>query len=132
MKKIFMTLIASMLLLIVFVEAKGYVSRDCPLAGAKESITWNSDFSKSWFYTYSVHLRKKGGGKWEWEWHDSGNSWNKNWRSYAGQVGSWLQNYYYSGVYGIHYYWNPRTGKTERRTKYVRDCNLMNWGISNW
>jgi len=132
MKKFFLTLIAFILFVFVSAEAKGYVSRDCPWAGAKESITWNSNFSSSWFYTYSGHLRKRPAGKWKWEWHNSGRTWEKTWRSYAGQVGSFLKNYYYSGVYGIHYYWNTRTRKTERRAKLVRDCNLMNWGLSNW
>lgn len=111
----------------------GYVSRDCPSAGAKESITVDWSYSGEWFYTQSYHLRKTSSSPYyKWEKHSSGSSWEHTWRSYAGQVGNWLSNYYYSGVYGIHYWYNLKTGSVEIRRKFVTSCNLNDWGFNNW
>lgn len=113
--------------------APGYVSRDCPIAGSKESITVDWSFDGEWLYTLSYHIRKKGSPPYYyWERHTSGRTWKHTWRSYAGQVGSWLKNYYYSGVYGFHYWYNIQTRRVERRSKFVRTCNLGSWGYNNW
>ncbi len=110
----------------------GYVSRDCPAAGAKESITVDWTGGGEWFKTISYHLRKRGGGRYEREPHSSGRWWEHTWRSYAGQVGNWLKNYYYSGVYGIHYWYNTKARRVETRRKFVTSCNLGTWGFNNW
>lgn len=123
----------SFLLVSTSIAGPGYVSRDCPGAGTKESITVDWSFDGEWFYTQSWHLRKQSGSPpYKWEKHTSGNSWQHTWRSYAGQVGNWLKNYYYSGVYGVHYWYNTQARRVESRRKFVTSCNLSTWGYNNW
>ena len=116
----------------------GYVSRDCPGFGAKESISvdWSgaTGVGGEWFYTLSYHVRKDSSQSsgYRWEKHTSGSNWVYIWRSYAGQVGNWLDNYYYAGVYGIHYWYNQQAKRTETRRRFVTDCNLESWGHNNW
>lgn len=111
----------------------GYVSRDCPGAGTKESITVDWTGGGEWFYTLSYHVRKQSASPgWRWERHTSGSTWENTWRSYAGQYGNWLKNYYYSGVYGVHYWYNQQAKRTESRRKFVTSCNLGTWGFNNW
>ena len=109
----------------------GYVSRDCPAAGAKESISMDWSQRGEMFYTESMQLAKRGAGRYEWVKFTSG-GWQLTWRSYAGQVLNYISNYYYSGVYGYHYRYNRITRRNEQRSQYVTSCNLLTWGVNNW
>lgn len=123
----------SLILFGTSIAGPGYVSRDCPYAGAKESITLDWSFTRNWFFTVS-YIRKKRSGwfyGYRWERHTSG-GWEHTWRSYAGQFGRLLGNYYYSGVYGYHYWYNAKARRYERRRKYVTSCNGESWGYNNW
>jgi hypothetical protein len=44
----------------------GYVNRDCPAAGAKESISMDWSQRGEMFYTESMQLSKRGAGRYEW------------------------------------------------------------------
>lgn len=125
------TVLALMLASSADVNALGYVSRDCPLAGTKESITWDHLRVKRWLYTQSYQYRLNGTGGGYWQTKTSG-GWALTYHSYAGNFMSYLQNYYYAGVEGAHFYDNTTTRRTERRYSKVRGCNLMDWGINNW
>jgi hypothetical protein len=116
--------------------ALGYVSRDCPQAGAKESFTM-SWLKPEWLYTISVLYKKIGKPP-----HNavsqvfrSGNTWAQTRRSAAG-IHPWsngTMSDYFAGVYGIHYYYNEATKQIESRRKYVsQSCDILNWGVNNW
>lgn len=120
----------------IAVASPGYVSRDCPLAGAKESITVDWSLGGEWFFTLSYHARRTRGGlgqpTHEWVQYKSGSFWGFGWKSYAGQWGDWIQNYYYSGVDGHHYWYNRELHRVEYRRDWVSNCNLTVWGWNNW
>lgn len=83
------------------------------------------------FYTESLQLANRGGGRYEWVRFTSG-GWQVTWRSYAGQVLNYIANYYYSGVQGYHYRYNQSTRRNEQRSQFVTSCNLLTWGVNNW
>ncbi len=135
MKKIFFTFV----ILFGFIVSQnsyalGHVSRDCPTLGAKESFTM-SWFDNEWLYTYSVLLKKEGLTGSSFEWHQSGSNWEFKMRSAAG-IHPWSSGNmddYWSGVYGIHYWYNSDNNQVEERYTYIADsCDLLNWGINNW
>ena len=77
------TILAFALISSTEVNALGYVSRDCPGAGAKESISWDYTGTRWWLYTESIQLRKDRRGDY-WETRTSGNTYEWTNRSYAG------------------------------------------------
>jgi len=115
--------------------ALGYLSRDCPQAGAKESFTV-SYFAPELLYTISVLFKKTNNPPYyAYDVHRSGTTWENTWRSAAG-IHPWSSGSmsdYWAGVYGIHYYYNRATRQIESRRKFVsRSCDILNWGINNW
>ena len=115
--------------------ALGYVSRDCPQVGAKESFTM-SWFDSQWIYTFSVLLKKKSTSPYySRDVRNSGSSWEKKMRSAAGihPLSSDSMSDYWAGVYGVHYWFNLDTMQSERRIKYIaQSCDMLNWGVDNW
>ena len=115
-------------------NALGYVSRDCPQVGTKESITWDKGTPR-WFYTESWQLRKdpNRSNALYWKKEVSGSGWGWTRDSRAGYwVFNYIQNYYWSGVQGRHWYYNTSYKRTEYRTSYVTNCDILNWGLNNW
>jgi hypothetical protein len=107
--------------------ALGYVSRDCPQLGTKESITaaW---FDSQWMYTFSVSLKKKKDSPYySYDVRNSGSNWEKDWRSHAGILlgfGGDMSDYW-AGVYGVHYWFNLDNMQSERRVKCLVPYNNM-------
>ncbi|MCU7905992.1 MAG: hypothetical protein KZQ76_09050 [Candidatus Thiodiazotropha sp. (ex Epidulcina cf. delphinae)] len=133
MNKISLIGVLSLIMVSISYAGSGpsWISRDCPGAGAKESITWDF-WNPGYMYTQSHHVRKKNTPPYyEWEKHVS-NSDNRliyTRHSYAGQVGNWIKNYYYSGVYGLHWWYNLEARRMESNRKFVTNCNFTtNWG----
>lgn len=116
-------------------NALGYLSRDCPQAGAKESFTM-SWLDPEWLFTYSVLLKKTSTSPYyTYDVRKSGNTWEKTWRSGAGihPYSPGNMSDYWAGVYGIHYYYNLDTKQVEERRRYVsKSCDILNWGVNNW
>jgi len=118
----------------------GYVSRDCPLGGAKESITLDWNKIPNWFQTYSMHAFPVNGdnSRISWIQHRSDpkpgarGGWDETWHSYAGSNRRWNVNDFYSRVVGYHYWFNLNTRRIETRTTDVQNCNLSVWGLGNW
>ena len=117
-------------------NALGYISRDCPAAGAMESFTmsWTNE---QWMYTRSFLPRINSGSPngYNWQEFTSGSNWELLNRSAAG-IHPWTSistDLYYRAVYGFHYWYNERTHTTESRSRMVQnDCDLLNWGVNNW
>lgn len=111
-------------------SAIGHVQRDCPQAGTKEAITMAWQGPNQLFYT-QAHVLKKGNAV-NWIMYESGKGWERTWRSHAGLILNYIQNYYKSGVYGHHYWYNEQAGRVETRRNFVTTCNLETWGWDNW
>lgn len=134
MKKILFSIILLGMLSSQSSYALGYVSRDCPGVGSKESFTM-SWFDSEWLYTYSVLFKKVGSSGVSYDWRKSGTSWEYKMRSAAGiffGYGGDMSDYW-AGVYGIHYWYNLDNQQVESRRRYVsQNCDLLNWGVNNW
>lgn len=137
------SLSVSCLLVATYANAAGpgYVSRDCPGGGAKESITLDWDEKDHWFQTYSMHAFPKSrsrndGASWIRYRSDpkpgARGGWDETWHSYAGDNRNYAVNNFYSRVIGYHYWFNLSTLQIEQRTSDVRNCNLTSWGSGNW
>ena len=128
------SLICSSAFLCLNANAIGKVSRDCPGAGAKESISMDWTGRGEYFYTESYAARPTNGdfGRMQWVKSTSGSGYKLVSRSYAGDVANFRLNNYYSAVQGFHYRRNRDTGRTEFRETYVRFCDLLTWGVQNW
>lgn len=115
----------------------GYVSRDCPLVGAKESITVDWTRTARNFYTVSKHkIWVNGKETYPLYYSTLCNQfkicYETVWRSYAGQIFNIKNTIYSAGVWGYHYWDNLYRYKKERRTSYAIDCNLESWDYDNW
>ncbi len=116
----------------------GYVSRDCPAFGAKESITVDWTVKPHWFQTRSMHLFPKEDGGTYWLRYASDpkpgarGGWDETWRSYAGDFRNYRVNNFYSRVVGYHYWFNVNSRGIEIRTSDVQGCNATSWGSGNW
>lgn len=115
-------------------HAVGKVSRDCPRAGTKESISMDWTGRGENFYTESLALRPINGdfSRTTWVKSKSGSGYRVEWRSYAGNFANYTLNSYYSAVQGYHYRKNRDTGRTEYRETYTQDCDILTWGVQNW
>lgn len=119
----------------------GYVSRDCPAFGAKESITLDWSEKKHWFKTISMHAFPLVNGdntkvSWFPYFSDSPSQYRAGWdftkKAYAGSVLNYPVNNSYSRVVGYHYWFNPNGRRIEVRTSDVMGCNLTAWGTGDW
>lgn len=148
MKKIKNVLILTILTLAFSnAYALGYVSRDCPQVGSKESFTM-SWLDSQWLYTFSVALKKKNSSPYyTYDVRNSGATWKKETRSaadiifkYSGDGDNWYDpeswanmSDYWAGVYGVHYWFNLDAMQSERRVKYIaQSCDMLTWGVDNW
>ena len=114
----------------------GYVSRDCPSAGAMESFTM-SWTSQQWMITRAF-LPKKTLSGYRWQKFESSKlvgDWDYKYRSAAG-IHPWTSistDNYYRAVYGFHYWYNQKKYKVEKRAKMIHNsCDVLNWGVNNW
>ncbi|MCF6345839.1 MAG: hypothetical protein L3J00_05155 [Thiomicrorhabdus sp.] len=118
----------------------GYVSRDCPTFGAKESITVDWLIRDHWFQTHSMHAFPVNGdnSRISWKPHLSKpkpgarGGWDETWHSYAGSIFNYPVNNFYSRVVGYHLWFNVDTRQIETRKSDVQGCNLSIWGLGNW
>lgn len=110
-------------------QAIGHVQRDCPYAGTKEAITMAWQGPNQLFYTQAHVLRQNSNN---WDFYQSGNGWERTWRSHAGLIANYPLTLYHAGVYGIHYWYNEQAGRVETRRNFITTCNLMVWGWDNW
>ncbi|WP_157369141.1 hypothetical protein [Algicola sagamiensis] len=112
------------------IDKPGYVSRDCAVAFAKESITvtW---FGSAETSAKSYHKLPRNQG---WVTYTSGDIVD-TWRSYAGFVAEPGQYNSYEGVKGVQgvHQWRKPDGVVDiRNSNVITNCNLLTWGVSNW